>query len=114
MTDVLIRHVTAITLDSRRRVLEDAAIAVEGRRIVAVGPDSEVAADHASPAETLEGYGMAALPGLIDCHSHAGHGLVRSLGAGDGAAWNHACAELYARHSTVDSAREVGSRCSSA
>ena len=35
MTDVLIRHVTAITLDSRRRVLEDAAIAIEGRRIPA-------------------------------------------------------------------------------
>ena len=83
MTDILIRHVTAIALDSRRRVLEDAAIAVEGRRIFAVGPDSEVAADHASLAETLEGGGMAALPGLIDCHSHAGHGLVRSLGAGE-------------------------------
>ena len=85
MTDILIRHVTAITLDSRRRVLEDAAVAVEGRRIVAVGPDSEVATDYASPAETIEARGMAALPGLIDCHSHAEHGLVRSLGAGDGA-----------------------------
>ena len=83
MTDILIRHVTAVTLDARRRVLEDAAIAVEDRRIVAVGPDSEVAAGHASPDEPLEGHGMVALPGLIDCHSHAGHGLVRSLGAGD-------------------------------
>jgi len=31
MTDILIRHVTAVTLDARRRVLEDAAIAVEDR-----------------------------------------------------------------------------------
>ena len=102
MTDLLIRHVTAVTLDSRRRVLEDAAIAVEDRRIVAVGPDSEVAPQRGEAAEILEGQGMAALPGLIDCHSHAGHGLVRSLGAGDGAAWNRACAEIYARHSTVE------------
>jgi len=36
MTDLLIRHVTAITLDSRRRVLDAAVVAVEGRRIVAV------------------------------------------------------------------------------
>ena len=45
---------------------------------------------------------MAAIPGLIDCHSHAGHGLVRSLGAGDGKAWYDACAEIYARGSTVE------------
>ena len=102
MTDILIRHVTAVTLDPRRRVLEDAAIAVEDRRIVAVGPDSEVAEHRGESTEILDGHGMAALPGLIDCHSHAGHGLVRSLGAGDGAAWNHACAEIYARHSTVE------------
>ena len=102
MTDILIRHVTALTLDARRRVLTDAAIAVEGERIVAVGPDGEVVAEHGEAAECVDARGMAALPGLIDCHCHAGHGLVRSLGAGDGAAWNHACAEIYARHSSVD------------
>jgi len=101
MTDILIRHVTAVTLDPGRRVLEDAAIAVKADRIVAVGPDAEVAAVHGDAAEVIEARGMAALPGLIDCHSHAGHGLVRSLGAGDGAAWFDACAEIYARHSTV-------------
>ena len=45
---------------------------------------------------------MVAIPGLIDCHSHAGHGLVRSLGAGDGKAWFDACAQIYARYSTVE------------
>jgi len=39
---------------------------------------------------------MAAIPGLIDSHSHAGHGLMRSLGAGDGNAWYDACAEIGA------------------
>ena len=102
MTDLLIRHVTAVTLDTGRRVLEDAAIAIAGDRIIAVGPDSDVAAAHRQAAETFDGRGMAALPGLIDCHSHAGHGLVRSLGAGDGAAWYDACAAIYAHHSTVD------------
>ena len=81
--------------------MEDAAIAVAGDRIVAVGPDPEIAVAHAA-AEEIEARGMAAIPGLIDCHSHAGHGLVRSLGAGDGKAWYDACAEIYARGSTVE------------
>ena len=101
MTDLLIRHVTAITVDAERRVIEDAAIAVTGDRIAAIGPDAEVAATH-SATEVIEARGMAAIPGLIDGHSHAGHGLVRSLGAGDGKAWFDACAEIYARGSTVN------------
>ena len=101
MTDLRIRHVTAVTMDPERRVMEDAAIAVGGDRIVAIGPDAETAATHRA-AEEIEARGMAAIPGLIDSHSHAGHGLVRSLGAGDGKAWYEACAEIYARGSTVE------------
>ena len=101
MADLLIRHVTAVTMDPERTVMEDAAIAVGGDRIVAIGPDADIAPAHAA-TEEIEARGMAAIPGLIDGHSHAGHGLVRSLGAGDGKAWFDACAEIYARGSTVE------------
>lgn len=101
MTDLLIRHVTVVTVDSSRRVLKDTAIAVASGQIAAIGPDAEVAAHHADSSEVIDASGMVAIPGLIDCHSHAGHGLVRSLGAGDGEAWFGACAEIYARGSTV-------------
>jgi cytosine/adenosine deaminase-related metal-dependent hydrolase len=101
MTDLLIRHVTAVTMDPQRRVLEDAAIAVTVDRITAIGPDAGITADHANAVEVIDARGMVAIPGLIDCHAHAGHGLVRSLGAGDGTAWFDACAEIYARGSTV-------------
>jgi 5-methylthioadenosine/S-adenosylhomocysteine deaminase len=102
MIDILIRHVTAVTMDTERRVIEDAAIAIRADRIVAVGPDPEIAAAHDNAAKVIDGRGMAAIPGLIDCHSHAGHGLVRSLGAGNGSVWFDACAEIYARNSTVE------------
>lgn len=102
MTDILIRHVTAVTLDPGRRVIDDAAIALTADRITAIGPDTEVSAANSGAAQVIDGRGMAAIPGLIDCHAHAGHGLVRSLGAGDGAAWFDACARIYARGSTVE------------
>lgn len=102
MTDLLIRHATAITVDADRRVIEDASIAIAGDRIAAIGPDADLAGRAASAAEVIDARGMVALPGLIDCHSHAGHGLVRALGAGDTQAWFGACEALYAGGTEVD------------
>ena len=101
MTDILIRHVTAVTVDAERRVIDNAAIAVTGDRITAIAPDDELATAEVPAATVIDGKGMCAIPGLIDCHAHAGHGLVRSLGAGDTAKWFDACARIYAEGSTV-------------
>lgn len=102
MTDLLIRNVTAVTVDAGRRVIENAAIAVKDDRIVFVGPDADLPTEHAAAAKVIDGRDMAAIPGLIDSHSHAGHGLVRSLGAGNTGAWFEACEQIYARGSTVE------------
>src|SRR6056297_1013023 len=96
MTDLLIRHATALTVDADRHEIEDAAIAITGDRIAAIGPDADLAGLAGAATEVIDARGMVALPGLIDCHSHAGHGLVRALGAGDTQAWFGACEALYA------------------
>ena len=100
MIDMLIRHATAITVDHDRRIINDAAIALSGDRIVAVGADADFADTPAT--KVINASGMAAIPGLIDSHAHAGHCLVRALGAGDVNKWFHACEEIYARGSTIE------------
>jgi len=54
------------------RVHSPASIAVSGERIVAVGPPEEVLREITPGAEfeSVDGHGKAALPGLIDCHTH--------------------------------------------
>ncbi len=54
-------------------VCSPASIAVSGERIVAVGPPKEVLRDFAPGpgCVTLDGAGQVALPGLVDCHTHA-------------------------------------------
>lgn len=100
MTDILIRNVTTVTMDNERRVIDGASIAIGGDRIVSI-EKGNVSGDEQKYTKIVDGKHMVALPGLIDCHSHAGHCLVRSLGAGDGTAWFDACAAIYSHYSTV-------------
>ena len=44
---------------------------------------------------TLDARRKAVLPGLIDCHAHAGHGLLKTIGGGDADAWMDACRVVY-------------------
>ena len=95
MTELLVTHGVVITLDERRRVITDGAVAMRGGRILAVGTTAEITAQFPTPERVIDAWGKAVLPGLIDTHAHAGHGLVKSLGNGDSAAWSEACRVIY-------------------
>jgi cytosine/adenosine deaminase-related metal-dependent hydrolase len=75
---LVLHHVTAVTLDARRRIITDAALAVEADRIVAVGKAADLLARYPD-AERLDGQGMLALPGFIDTHTHSDQALLRSV-----------------------------------
>lgn len=92
--DLMLRGGTVITVDAQRRVIPDGAVAIAGGIIVAVGPRGEVESAW-TPAEVIDATGHAILPGLVDAHAHAGHGLVKTLGGGDSAAWMEACRVIY-------------------
>jgi cytosine/adenosine deaminase-related metal-dependent hydrolase len=78
MIDILIRNATVITVDAARRVLLDAAIAVDAGQILAVGPDGELAGRY--PARTvIDGRHKIAMPGLINCHMHLPQVLMRGV-----------------------------------
>ncbi|WP_376096753.1 amidohydrolase family protein [Roseomonas sp. CCTCC AB2023176] len=96
MADVIILEGgTVITMDPARRVIPDGAVAIEGERILFVGTRVEVAAAYPDAAERIDTRGKAVLPGLIDGHAHAGHGLVKTLANGDSASWMEACRVIY-------------------
>ena len=92
MIDLLIKGGTVITMDGTRRVIPNGAVAIQGDRITAVGPAAELPQ---TAAEVIDASGHAVLPGLIDCHAHAGHGLVKTMAGGDSAAWGEACRKIY-------------------
>lgn len=74
--DLLILHGQVLTLDERRRILNDGAVAVTGTRIVAVGPSAELA-QRFRAKRSLDARGGLVHPGYIDGHTHASLHLSR-------------------------------------
>ncbi len=72
---ILIKNASAVlTQDDTRRVLRDADILIEGRRISGVGAGLEAPA-----AEVIDAKGKTVLPGLINTHHHLYQTLTRNL-----------------------------------
>ncbi|RMF85516.1 MAG: hypothetical protein D6736_17135 [Nitrospinota bacterium] len=75
---LVFRDTTIITGDPARTILYNAALAVEGDRITAVGPSTEIMARYPQ-AEIFDGRGKALFPGLINCHAHMTATLHRGI-----------------------------------
>src|ERR1041385_4096296 len=75
---IAIRDTTIVTSDAARTVHHDAAIVVDGDRIVAIGPTAEI--DRRYPnAERVDGRGKAGFPGLVNCHTHLWFTMARGI-----------------------------------
>jgi 5-methylthioadenosine/S-adenosylhomocysteine deaminase len=69
---------TVVTMDDAMRVIPDGAVAIEGDRIVDVGPARDVKA-RIGRAQEIDTRGQIVLPGLINTHTHAAMVLMRGL-----------------------------------
>jgi 5-methylthioadenosine/S-adenosylhomocysteine deaminase len=77
--DLLVRNIDwLITVDAKRRIIRDAAIAVKDGKFAAV--DKTAAIEGAWRADrVVDGAGMVGTPGLIDNHLHSSFSLARGL-----------------------------------
>ena len=107
-TMLVIRNAACLCpMDPERRViLDNGAVAARNGRIIAVGTNDdidEVLKTYASSEEEVESIdarNMLVLPGLVDAHGHAGHGLLKTLGYGKYNGWLYATRNIYSRGST--------------
>ena len=98
MADILISGGTVITMDQQRTLIDDGAVVIAGDRILDVGTRTEMQAKH-GPDQVIDATHKVVMPGLIDGHGHAGHGLLKTIGTGPSGAWWRACETIYAEGS---------------
>jgi cytosine/adenosine deaminase-related metal-dependent hydrolase len=72
---VVFSHTTVVNVDA---VQNDVALAIEGDRIVAIGPTDPVLERYPN-ADVYDGRGKVLLPGLINCHAHLAATLARGF-----------------------------------
>jgi cytosine/adenosine deaminase-related metal-dependent hydrolase len=68
-------HTTVVSVDAVRN---DAALAVDGDKIAAIGTTDEILRSYPR-AEVYDGRGKALFPGLINCHAHLAQTLARGF-----------------------------------
>ena len=79
MASLLVREAELlVTMDEKRREIREGSILIEGNRIVAVGPTSEVPQE---ADRVIDARGKMILPGLVNTHHHLYQTLTRCLPA---------------------------------
>ena len=79
LIDLIVANIDwLITVDAGRRIIRDAAVAVNGGKIVAVDKSAEIAKRYTAK-KTIDGRRTVATPGFVDCHLHSSFQLSRGL-----------------------------------
>jgi 5-methylthioadenosine/S-adenosylhomocysteine deaminase len=87
MLDILVKNADVFTMSGNGvGYVECGAVAIDGGKIVAVGPSSELEREY-SAERTVDASNKAVLPGLIDGHVHTCIALTRGL-AQDAPFWH--------------------------
>ena len=73
--DTLISNVTIVTMNEKMEVLFGAYLGVREGKIAYIGKT----APETAPKTIIDGTGMVAMPGLINCHTHLASSVLRNL-----------------------------------
>lgn len=76
--DYLIAGGLVVTMNEKRELIENGAVAVKGQKIVWVG-SAEQAEVQVRAGETIDAMRQAVIPGLVNAHSHLAMTLFRGL-----------------------------------
>lgn len=94
--DTLISNVTVVTMNEKMDVLFGAYLGVTDGKIAYIGKTAPTE----QPKTIIDGTGMVAMPGLINCHTHLPTSLLRNFL--DDATKTEALKQLLVRQSKID------------
>ena len=95
--DTLISNVTVVTMNARMDVLFGAYIGIQEGKITSITKT----APKEQPNTIIDGTGMVAIPGLINCHTHLATSMLRSYS--DDLAGHEALEALLQKEAKMDS-----------
>ena len=94
--DTLISNVTAVTMNEKTDVLFGAYIGITDGKIAYIGKNAPAE----QPKTIIDGTGMVAMPGLVNCHTHLATSVLRNFV--DDAGKREALEQLLSRQDKLD------------
>jgi len=76
MVDILVKNGLILTMNQKRRILEDGAVAIEDGCIIAVGKTGDISRDFKAE-KVIDASGKIIMPGLVCSHTHLYGMLLR-------------------------------------
>ena len=95
--ELIISGGVVVTVDKQRRCINDGGIAINNGKIVAVASSNEINKEF-NAKKIIDAKNKVIIPGLIDTHAHAGHGLIKTMAMNDD--WEQVCGDVYRKGST--------------
>lgn len=97
--DIIISGGVIVTVDEQRNVIDEGAIVINDNCIIAVGASAKIN-EKFNAKRIIDATDKIVIPGLIDTHAHAGHGLIKTMGLNDN--WENVCGDIYRMGSTPE------------
>jgi 5-methylthioadenosine/S-adenosylhomocysteine deaminase len=76
--DILLSNAIVLTMDENYAMYEPGAVAIQGDKILAVGPDAYLHSQYQA-GDTIDSGGKVLMPGLVNAHTHVPMTLLRGL-----------------------------------
>jgi cytosine/adenosine deaminase-related metal-dependent hydrolase len=101
MVDTLIINGIILTIDNKRRIIYDGAIAIENGYIFDIGSTKDLKSKY-NPSKIIDAENKVVMPGLIDTHGHAGHSLIKTVAENTRDDWIPIISRFYHEATTPD------------
>jgi cytosine/adenosine deaminase-related metal-dependent hydrolase len=85
--DLLVHNAYVVTVDPENRTFRPGAIAIDGGRIIAVGPEADVVGAFEA-GRRIDARGAVVHPGFVECHIHVSEHLDRGGWSPDTFSWS--------------------------
>ena len=76
--DFIVTARYVVTVDPQYRILDNAAVAIRGNSILAIGPTAAIQRDYSAPRTIARPHSIL-MPGLVSTHTHAAMSLLRGI-----------------------------------
>ncbi len=80
MIDLLLTHAVVVSVNAARDVFFDGAVAIQGDKIVDIGPSADLEAKYTDCANIQDLKGKILFPGFVNTHNHLFQTLLKGLG----------------------------------